>query len=326
MPYIDMHCDTLMMAALVDKNKSLYSSEVLHVDYKRMKKSGAMAQFFAIFMPDEATYQYLNVKPMRDKAYFDLLFELYLQNLKAHSDIIMPAHTAQMMQENYKNGKMSAVLTMEDGRMVDSDFGKLDEFYDLGVRVLTLTWNHPNCFGYPHSKNRNDMEKGLTSFGKEAVEYMNEIGMLIDVSHLSDGGFWDVMKISKKPFVATHSNCRELSPHTRNMTDEMIRALGEKGGVMGLNFCPAFLNQDITCKDGKIQTMVDHILHIIKVGGIETAALGSDLDGMSGNLEVPDCGEYDKLFTALKKAGLSESELDKITYQNVVRVMKDTLW
>ena len=220
---------------------------------------------------------------------------------------------------------MSSVLTMEDGRLINSDFDKLDELYDLGVRAITLTWNSPNCFGYPHSKNYEDMKRGLTNFGKEAIEYMNEIGMMIDVSHLSDGGFWDVANITKKPFVATHSNCRELSPHTRNMTDDMIRAIGEKGGVMGLNFCPAFLNKDICCNEAKIVTMIEHIMHMINIGGVEVAALGSDFDGMSGELEVGHCGEYGKLFDALKKAGLSEETVDKITYKNVMRVMKDTL-
>lgn len=326
MPYIDMHCDTLMLAALADKKQNIYATDKLAVDFCKMKRAGATAQFFAIFMPDEASYRFLNVKPMKDQDYFDLLFATYLRNLKEHSDIIKSAHCVKDVEENLKEGKMSAILTMEDGRMVGGDFEKLDEFYDLGVRAMTLTWNYANCFGYPHSKNAEEMSKGLTKFGKEAVEYMNELGMLIDVSHLSDGGFWDVIKLSKQPIAATHSNCRYICPHTRNLTDEMVRALGNNGGVMGLNFYPAFLNKDEADKTGKVEVMIQHLKHMVSVGGIEVAALGSDFDGMSGELEIANCGEYNKLFEAMKKAGFCEGEIEKITYKNVMRVMKDTMW
>lgn len=326
MPFIDMHCDTLMLAAFKDEKKDLFASTKTAVNFKRMKEGGAITQFFAIFMPDEESYRHLGVKPMKDEDYFDLLFEVYLKNLKEHSDIIMPAHCTKDIEANMKAGKMSAVLTMEDGRMVNGEFEKLDDLYDLGVRALTLTWNHPNCFGFPHSKKPEEMAKGLTKFGKESIEYMNELGMLIDVSHLSDGGFWDVMKLSKQPVAATHSNCRELCPHTRNMSDEMIRALGDKGGVMGLNMYPAFLNKDIGDNTGRIETMVQHLKHMVSVGGIEVAALGSDFDGMNGELEVAHCGEYTKLFEAMKKAGFSETEIEKITHKNVLRVMKNTMW
>ncbi len=326
MKYIDLHCDTLMLTALTDKEKNIFSSDKLCVDFNKMKKSEAMAQFFAIFMPDEASYKFLNVKPMKDEDYFNLLFEVYLRNLKEHADIIKPAHCIKDVEQNLKDGKMSAVLTMEDGRMVGGDFEKLDEFYDLGVRAMTLTWNYANCFGHPHSKNAEEMSKGLTKFGKEAIEYMNELGMLIDVSHLSDGGFWDVIKLTKQPIAATHSNCRELCPHTRNLTDEMIRALGNNGGVMGLNFYPAFLNKNEGDKSGKVEVMIRHLKHMVSVGGIEVAALGSDFDGMNGELEIANCGEYNKLFDAMKKAGFSNEEIEKIAYKNVLRVMKDTMW
>ena len=326
MKYIDMHCDTLMLATLKDDKQSIFSTENLCVDFKKMKKGNVLAQFFAIFMPDEETYKVLNVKPMSDVDYFNAMFEVYLKNLKEHADIILPAHCFKDIEENSKKGKMSALLTMEDGRMINGDFDKLEDLYDLGIRALTLTWNNPNCFGFPHSSKQEEMMKGLTRFGKEAVEYMNELGMLIDVSHLSDGGFWDVIKISQKPIAATHSNCREICAHTRNMNDDMIRALGNNGGVMGLNFYPKFLNTDMTDPRGKIDVMIMHLKHMVSVGGIEVAALGSDFDGMNGELEIQNCSECEKLFAAMKKAGFSEGEIDKIAYKNVMRVIKDTMW
>ena len=324
MGYIDMHCDTLMMAQF--RKSNIYDSDKVAVDFKRMKEAGALAQFFAIFMPDEPCYKEFNLKPMKDKEYFDALFELFLANLKEHSDIIKRAYTAQDVVANEKAGVMSAILSVEDGRMINGDFEKLEDFYDLGVRALTLTWNYENCFGFPNSTDEKVMSKGLKPFGKEAIEFMNDLGILVDVSHLSDGGFWDVAKIADKPFIATHSNCRALSPHPRNLTDEMIKALAEKGGVMGLNFCPHFLNKDIKRKESTIDSMVAHLKHAKNIGGIDVLALGSDLDGTDGDMEIAHCGEYPKLFDRLQKEGFTAEELDKITHKNVLRVMKETLW
>ncbi|MBE5907155.1 MAG: membrane dipeptidase [Lachnospiraceae bacterium] len=324
MSYIDMHCDTLMMALF--KNANLNDSKDVAVDFKRMKEAGALAQFFAIYMPDKPTYELFNIKPMEDQEYFDATFALFLKNLQEHQDVIARAYTAKDVLENRQKGLMSAILTMEDGRMVNGDFEKLEDFYDLGVRALALTWNYENCFGFPNSDDADVMSKGLKPFGKEAIGFMNELGMLVDVSHLSDGGFWDVAKISEKPFIATHSNCRELSPHRRNLSDEMIKVLAEHGGVMGLNFCGAFLNADTKCEKSTIDAMVAHLKHARKVGGIEVVALGSDLDGFAGEMDISHCGEFPKLFDRLQKEGFTESELDKITHENVLRVMKDTLW
>ncbi|MCR4955148.1 MAG: dipeptidase [Lachnospiraceae bacterium] len=324
MAFIDMHCDTLQVATF--KNCDLYDAKEISVDFKRMKKAGAMAQFFAIFMPDKETYDDFNVSPMEDQEYFDALFAKLLGGVKEHEDIIRRAYTAKDVLENYENNKMSAILTIEDGRMVNGDFEKLEDFYDLGVRAIALTWNYENCFGYPNSKDPKMMQKGLKKFGKEAIEYMNELGIMVDVSHLSDGGFWDVEKIASKPFIATHSNCRELSPHQRNLTDDMIKALANKGGVMGLNFFPKFLNKDTADTKSTVDAMIAHLKHAKQIGGIEVLGLGGDLDGMSGDLEIGSSEDYPVLFDRLKKEGFTESEIDKITHENILRVMKDTLW
>lgn len=219
---------------------------------------------------------------------------------------------------------MSALLTIEDGRSAKS-IDKIKEYYDLGIRLIGLTWNFENCMGYPTSDDKDIMKKGLKKFGFEAVEYMNEIGMIVDVSHLSDAGFYDVAKISKKPFVASHSNARELSPHRRNLTDEMIKIIANKGGVAGLNFAPAFLNNDITNRDSKIELMVKHLDYIKNIGGEDILALGSDLDGVEGNLEVNSTDKMPNLFEALRKDKWSEDLIEKFAYKNTLRVIKDTL-
>src|SRR5699024_2775635 len=160
---------------------------------------------------------------------------------------------------------------------------------------------------------------GLKTFGKDAIEYMNHLGMIIDVSHLSDGGFYDVAKISKKPFIASHSNSRTLSPHQRNMTDEMIKILAEKGGVMGLNFAPQFLNEDISIRDSKIELMVKHLNYMKNIGGEDVIALGSDFDGIGGNLELDSSDKMYLLFDALRVDGWSERLIEKLAYKNALR-------
>lgn len=166
------------------------------------------------------------------------------------------------------------------------------------------------------------MKQGLKPFGKEVVEYMGELGMIADVSHASDGTFWDILKYAKGPVVASHSNCRAIADHPRNLTDEMIHALSDAGGVAGLNFYGPFLGNPVV---SGIEDMVRHILHMIKIGGSEFPAIGTDFDGFDGMkiLEIPDVSHMEKLWNALKKEGVSESQLDKIWYGNAVRILKN---
>lgn len=321
MKYIDFHCDTLLKI-IDEEGQSLYSNTVASVDFKRLKKAEAMAQFFAIFLIDE---DIIGKKFDSDDDYIKKLAKILKDEVAKNNDIISMAYNAEDLIKNYASGKVSAFLTIEDGRSVDGKLEKLDEYYDLGIRLLTLTWNYENCFGYPNSKDPDIMNKGLKPFGKEAVEYMNHIGMIIDVSHLSDGGFYDVAKISKKPFIASHSNSRELSPHPRNLTDDMIKILAQKGGVMGLNFAPQFLNEDISLKDSKVELMVKHLNHIKNVGGEDVLALGSDFDGIGGNLEIDSSDKMYLLFDALKEYGWSERLIEKLAYKNAIRVIGDIL-
>jgi len=214
---------------------------------------------------------------------------------------------------------------MEDGEAIHGNMDNLDRFYDLGIRALSLTWNGENCIGAPNSKDSETMAKGLTDFGKEVVYHMQEIGMLIDVSHLSDGGFWDVVKLAKKPFAATHSNCRALCSHQRNMSDEMIRALSDKGGVMGINFGPEFLNAEEGNIHSTVERMVTMAQHEKKVGGIDVIGIGTDFDGIEGKLEISSPDKMDLLITELSQGGFTEDEIDKITHKNVLRVLHDTI-
>lgn len=325
MNYIDMHCDTLE-AALVEGKDTLWEIPDAMVDISRLKSAGTMAQFFAMFLPQRDEPEWFGLKKMPELE--ELMMQMYrvFQNtLKNCGDTLALARNGKELEENRKAGKISAFLTIENGCPVDGKMENIRRYYDMGVRLMTLTWNDANCFGFPHSTKREEMEKGLTAFGKEAVSYMQELGMIVDVSHLSDGGFYDVADVAKRPFVASHSNCRALSPATRNLTDDMIKVLAEHGGVAGINFEPSFLNKDITDKVSRIACMCDHVEHFINVGGIECVGIGTDFDGIGGQFEIADCTGVERLFAELKRRGIHEDALDKIAWGNVERVIRDTM-
>lgn len=309
-PYIDLHCDTLSLAFRKSRPDILDFPDAM-LDGKRLKQAGCMAQFFAIFMPqpeDEGRFP-----PISDDDYISALVEIFQNSLR---DALVVGELTDLQ-------KISGFLTLEDGRAVDGSLEKLERFYDMGIRLITLTWNYPNCLGFPNSFDRTAMEQGLTPFGRDAVVRMQELGMLVDVSHLSDGGFWDVAELCKQPFVASHSNCRSLSPHPRNLTDEMIRALADRGGIMGVNFCPAFLTHDITSKESRVEDLVRHLRHMINVGGEDCPAIGSDLDGIDGNIQLGSAEKIPLLFEALEASGFTSAQIEKIAWKNSLRVLEE---
>ncbi len=338
MPYIDMHCDTLELYAS-KSDESLFEN-TKSIDIKRLKNADAKAQFFAIWMPDEETIykeasleDKINIydndsfwwREYSDEKYFYALYNGFKECIKEHNDIIVHTASYDDYIENINNGKLSAFLTVEDGRIVEGKLERIEKLKELGVSLITLTWNTQNCFGAPNSFDKNIMNEGLTKFGIEAVECMQDKGIIVDVSHLSDGGFYDVADICRKSFVASHSNARVLSPHPRNLTDDMIRILGERGGAIGLNFCPYFLNKDINNKASTVEGLCAHALHIADKGGIDVVALGSDLDGIEGDIEIDSVEKMHHMFHGLKKVGFNESEIDKIMYKNAERIVKEVL-
>lgn len=322
MKYIDMHCDTVMTVPEKGNSDFLIDNPKVSVDFKRLRDSNAMAQFFAIFLMKKFILLFYRKKLRNDDEYIKHCIKL-IEEATKKIDYMKIAHNYDDLIKNNNENKISAFLTIEDGRSADS-LEKIKKHHDMGIRLITLTWNYENCMGYPNS-NPKMRENGLKEFGISAVEYMNEIGMIVDVSHLSDGGFYDVYKVSKKPFVASHSNARELSPHTRNLTDDMIKKIAEKGGAIGLNFAPEFLDKNIKNKDSKIELIVNHLNHIKNIGGEEVIALGSDFDGISGNLEISGSEKMPLLFEALRKDGWTEDVIEKLAYKNMLRVIKDTL-
>ena len=322
MKFIDMHCDTLM-PFVRGGDYNLYQNKG-QVDFVKMQKGNALAQFFAVFFPKMEMFAKQGIE-MNDELYFKLLTDGFYRDIEKHSDIIAFAGNAADIEKNEKDGKMSAVLTIEDGRFINGDMNKIKEVYDKGVRAISLTWNYENCFGWPNSLDKEIMNKGLKEFGIEAIQYMNDLGIIIDVSHLSDGGFYDVAKYTKKPFVATHSNARAASPHQRNLTDDMIKVLAEKGGVTGLNFAPQFMDLDVNATHTPVSNIIRNAKHIVNVGGIDVLGLGTDFDGIGGTQEIADSSMLPQLWDAFAKAGFHESEIEKIAYGNVMRVIKESM-
>lgn len=324
MKLIDMHCDTLWR--LMDRGgKDSLVNEYCEVSLSKLKEADSIAQFFACFigmsdMPGqnteekyEAGYQYA----------LDTI-ELFDRQMKENSDQIGQARNVKDMLALAKQDKLAAVLTVEEGGILNHQMSRLDALYEKGVRLITLMWNYENCLGYPNSREETSMRKGLKPFGIEVVRSMKEKKMLIDVSHASDGGFWDAMTYGKGNVVASHSNCRALCKHPRNLSDDMIRALADAGGVAGLNLYGAFLDGT---EESRLDAMVAHVKHMIQIGGSEFPAIGTDFDGFGGmkHMDIHHIGEMKKLLEALEKAGISVGQLERIWYGNVFRVLEETL-
>ena len=316
MKYIDLHCDTLMKCYL--ENKPLRENDI-HIDLIRAKEAQMMAQCMAIYIPtNEAANLYkVDAEPAD---YFRKNLEVYKRELESNKDLLAPVLNSSDIGKNFADGKLSSILTIEDGVQVDGKLENLKELYDVGVRLITLTWNYENSFGFPQSLDPELMKLGLKPFGIEAVKYMNELGIVIDVSHLSEGGFDDVAQHSRKPFVASHSCCRSLCDAGRNLTDKQLHLLGEKGGVCGVNFAPMFIVKDSQL--AHTSDVVRHFKHIVNKAGIEAAAFGSDFDGFTGELEFKDCTGMPELIDALSKS-FTKRELELICYGNALRVFKE---
>lgn len=327
MKIIDMHCDTIseIRESRRRGNPQELSANTMHLDIQKMKKADYMLQNFAM---------YIDLKKDCDpfESVCDLI-DLFYEEMGKNRNDIRVIKTYQEIIENERNGKMSALLTIEEGGCCKGKIENLDKLYEHGARMMTLTWNYPNELANPNFLKEEtdangfplfDGSKGLTKIGYEFVERMEELGIIIDVSHLSDAGFWQIADCTKKPFVASHSNARALCGHARNLTDDMIKTIAERGGVIGLNYYGCFLNKrnDSTSTAARI---AEHARHIINIGGTECLGLGSDFDGIIGNLEIADCAQMYKLFNALEATGFSQNTIEKIAYQNVLRVYKEML-
>ena len=294
MRFVDLHCDTLTR----DDDDILRTSQG-HINLDKLKRGGAWVQFFALFIP---TGREASERPggfLEPHAFYERYRAVWQREMAANADAVAPAADMDDIRANTAAGRISAVLSVEDAAALEGRLERVDELYADGVRL---------------------MRRGLKPFGVEVVRRMNELGMIVDVSHLSDGGFADVARVSSAPFVASHSCARSLSGHTRCLTDAQLRILGDKGGVVGVNFGPRFL------REGSLHTTIDdvvrHALHIRDKAGVEALALGSDFDGVPGTLEFEDYAGLPRLADALERH-VGSAEMDKICSGNALRLMSE---
>lgn len=340
MKVADMHSDTLLelnFRRQRGEDAGILKNE-LHIDLEKMKKGDYMLQNFAMFAHMENLKGVISLPE-----YAFMLTDIFLTEMRKYPDQIGIVKSYKDIEENIRMGRMSAMLTMEEGAICEGKLEYLRIFYELGVRMFTFTWNFANELAWPNrivpgaldstgltapGKFIPETEKGLTEKGFEFLAEMEKLGMILDISHLGDKGIYDVIEHATKPFVASHSNARAVCGHPRNLTDDMIRGLAEKGGVMGMNYCPAFLRERENWSSPEsvsLDDIVKHIRHIINVGGIECIGLGSDYDGTNISFEMKGAADLPMLEHKLRQAKFTEDEIEKIFYKNVLRVYKEVL-
>jgi len=305
---IDAHCDTILK--VMEPNEGLYANSH-HVDLQRIKSYNNFIQFFAAFIspsycPDGAYQRCMDIITK---------FKHELNDNKEH---IALATKFQHITDTIDQGKVAAILTIENGAALEGDITKLDEFYGLGVRSICLTWNGSNQIAC--GVGGDNLDGGLTPFGVNVIKRMNELGMLVDVSHINEASYWDVINTSSAPIIASHSNSKAICAHQRNLTDDQFKALIKNGGVTGINLCPPFLNESgIACMDDILR----HIEHFMSLGGENNIGMGADLDGISslpnGIRGVEDLGS---IFEVLLSKNYSEEQVRKIAGLNFLRILE----
>lgn len=330
--FIDMHCDTIsQLYGEHEKGGKLSIKDCdLQVSLDKLEKGGCGLQNFALFT-------HLAAAGDTPFLYCLKLADTFFTEMRGNQERIGIVRTWDELEKNWNEGKMSALLTVEEGGVCQGETAYLRILYELGVRMMTLTWNFPNELGWPNRRIEEaggrirwetDDEHGLTEKGIAFLEEMEKMGMIIDISHLNDGGIWDVFRCTRKPFVASHGNCRAVTPHPRNLTDEMIRKLAERGGVAGINFNKAFVTrtQGVSGKESaSLEEIVAHIRHMKQVGGIGVIGLGSDFDGIPNGTEFGDSAGMQLLAEYMEKAGFTTGEIEAVFYRNVMRVYRELL-
>ncbi len=307
---IDLHCDTIMQLLDHPDSGDLYRN-TWKIDIEKLQKAHSKVQDFALFINlGETNDPYGRYEEMRNLCTTQIhLYGEHIQHVLSYQDV----------ESVYESGKIGALMSIEEGGVLGGDLDKLKQAYQDGVRLITLTWNYPNGLGEPHC---GEQHKKLTPKGIEFVEAMQDLGIVVDCSHLNDAGTEQLGDILDVPFVASHSNAREVTAHTRNLPDNLIKLIANKGGVIGLNFAQSFLG---TSPVSRIDDIVKHGLYLINKGGEDVVALGTDFDGIKPNTEIKDASEMYRLYDAFKEAGLSVDQCEKLFWKNADRLLKEIL-
>lgn len=309
---IDGHCDTLTLMAdnIVD-----LSNTYNHISIEKLKKGNVSIQFFAVWLDPKDRFNSCFENGLR-------IIDCYYKMLDRYDNIFSPIFTFKDVLTSLKNEKIGCILAIEGGDILDGNLENLNKLYELGVRVMTLTWNYANEIS-SGILDTSSKDNGLTTFGKKVIQNMNDLGMIIDVSHISYKGFWDVCEFSNKPIIASHSNARTICNNIRNLDDKQLKSIAEKEGIVGINFYPPFLSDS---ENAHITDIVRHIEYIAALIGIDYIGFGSDFDGVD---RLPN-GVYGsesflQIIEELLKLNYKEEYISKICNGNMLRIFKSIL-
>jgi membrane dipeptidase len=309
---VDAHCDTL--SVIVDKGR-LFHCETRegHLDLPRLLRGGVKVQFFAAFVHPQFRGGYLRrTLTLVDAFYRRVASPPGVAVILGNNDL-----------EHVLDGgpdRLGALLAVEGGEALEGSIAVLRTLYRLGLRCLGLTWNGRNELA--DGVGEAGTGGGLTAFGRTVVAELNRLGILVDLAHISERGFWDVLEISAAPVIVSHANARSRCDHPRNLTDAQIRVLAARGGVIGITFVPGFVHAETPC----LERVLDHIEHVVQLVGPDCVGLGSDFDGFPGRLPgLEHAGRLGNLAAGLEKRGFAEPEIDKILGGNLLRVLKQVL-
>ncbi len=310
---IDGHCDSLG-DYLMSKRTLTDASEKGHWDLPKAKEGNVALQFMAAFIESE-------YKPDRAIRRGFQLLDAANRFISENKDAVFPILKIEDLFRIPDKQKVGILISVEGGEILGDNILMVDKIFEWGVRSLGLTWNQQNALGC--GVGSLNPKAGLTLFGRQVIERLNQLGMLIDVSHLNEYGFWDVLEYSQYPVVASHSCTKALCAHPRNLSDQQLKSLAANGGVVGVNFNPPFLTANPVAKR---EDVIRHISYIAEVAGVDMVGLGSDFDGIA---EVPelltDASQYPGLAQDLRKAGFTNEEIEKIFNKNFMRLLLSVL-
>lgn len=299
MRYFDLHCDTI--TECYEKEKKLYNNN-LHMSLERGDYLEKWIQVYAIWIPD-------TLRGKKAYKYYQDVYEYFKKEIEINKGRISFCTTAKEMKQAIEQGNKVSFLAIEGSAALGGEVKHVEEVYKQGVRCMTLTWNgHSEVGDGCMCKNAG----GLTSFGEAVIEEMTRLGMFIDVSHLSESGFWDVVKLTEKPFIATHSNSQSIWGHKRNLTDKQFKVISERKGLVGMNFFPEFIKKG---EEAAIEDLLPHIDHFLKLGGEDVIAMGSDFDGAAMPRNISGIQDVGKIETLLAQK-YGQRIAQKICFEN----------
>ena len=323
MKVFDLHCDTLseLRRAEMRGDGQTFARNNGHIDLEKLEKGDYMLQCFAAFV------NLADPTPGADPLVTALEeIDVFKRMMERYSDRIAPVYRPEDIRKNAEAGKISGMLTIEEAGCCKGSLGVLRRMYELGVRMMTLTWNHENELASPNVVPGNgpiwpcmpNTETGLKEKGFEFLAEMERLHIIADVSHLSDKGFWDIAEHSTRPFAASHSNCRALCDVPRNLTDDQLRSLAQTGGTVGLNLYPPFLGGR-----ADFDTLRAHLEHMLTLCGEDHVALGGDLDGCDELARgFTDVSSWASFYAYLQAAGYPADLLDRIFFRNLLQLLQ----